>query len=151
MDAFRPQSSIRIGTLRDGTRSNERDPLQRQLGRRPLGTEAYAMRLAALLGLVSVLVGCGDDQPEPSRGGAGSPSSGGDAPMVPEQVPPRSPPGSCGLDQPAFCEDFESPSPGGRSGDLDESRFSFARWGHETREHFVRVPASTEPATLYPS
>jgi len=142
--------------------------------KRRSGPPAFPVaRLATLLTLACVTVGCGDGQPEPARvagptggssgaggssgtaaAGAGGPqSSGGAAPsaMVPEQAPPRSPPGSCGLEQPAFCEDFETPKPGGRSGDLDESRFSFARWGHETREHFVRVPATTEPDTLYPS
>ena len=128
--------------------------------------------VATLLGVACAALGCGDGQPETSRaagttggsavdggssgmpamGAAGTRSSGGEPPMmVPEQAPPRSPPGSCGLDQPAFCEDFETPKPGGRSGDLDESRFSFARWGHETRMHFVRIPATTEPDTLFPS
>lgn len=33
----------------------------------------------------------------------------------------------CGLEEPAFCDSFDAPSPGGRAGDLDESRWSFAR------------------------
>jgi hypothetical protein len=69
---------------------------------------------------------------------------------LPEVVPPRSPPGSCGLDKPAFCEDFEKPAAGGRGGDLDESVWAFSRWGHETRQHFVRIPARTDPEKLYP-
>lgn len=55
------------------------------------------------------------------------------------------------MDHPAFCEDFETPDPGGRSGDLDEKRWSFSRWGHETRMHFVRVPASTDPKSVTPA
>jgi hypothetical protein len=40
-------------------------------------------------------------------------------------APPK--PGSCGLALPAFCETFDSASPGGRGGDLDEVRWSVAR------------------------
>jgi len=43
---------------------------------------------------------------------------------TPDAAPPR---GSCGLDQPAFCDDFEVPSPSGRGGDLDEHDWSVAR------------------------
>jgi hypothetical protein len=39
-----------------------------------------------------------------------------------------SPPG-CGLDHPAFCEGFETPAPGGRGGDIDETKWAFSRWG----------------------
>lgn len=77
-------------------------------------------------------------------GHSGSSNSTSGSSSVPEEVPPRSPPGSCGLDKPAFCEDFEKPSPGGRGGDLDDSLWSFSRWGHETRQFFVRVPATQE-------
>jgi len=80
-------------------------------------------------------------------GTSGSPSGGAG---IPQEVPPRSPPGSCGLDKPAFCEDFEKPSPGGRGGDLDETIWAFSRWGHETRQHFVRIPAKTEADKLFP-
>jgi hypothetical protein len=38
-------------------------------------------------------------------------------------------PGSCGLAAPAFCETFDTASHGGRSGDLDESRWNVARVG----------------------
>jgi hypothetical protein len=34
---------------------------------------------------------------------------------------------------------------------LDETRWSFARWGHETRQHFVRVPASTDEKSVLPA
>jgi hypothetical protein len=54
-------------------------------------------------------------------------------------------PGSCGLDTPAFCETFDDPKPGGRGGDLDETVWSLARYGHETRQFFVRIPASSSP------
>src|SRR4051812_28225990 len=88
----------------------------------------------------------------PSAGSAGTSAgaSKGATGGLPEEVPPRSLPGSCGLDKPAFCEDFEKPSPGGRGGDLDESIWAFSRWGHETRQHFVRDPAKTEADKLYP-
>jgi hypothetical protein len=43
--------------------------------------------------------------------------------------PSRPAPGSCGLATPAFCETFDTASPGGRSGDLDESRWNVARLG----------------------
>jgi len=78
------------------------------------------------------------------RGAGGTTTAGGGAGGLPPQVPPRAPAGSCGLDKPAFCEDFETPSPGGFGGDLDERVWSFARWGHETRQFFVRIPSSTE-------
>jgi hypothetical protein len=75
-------------------------------------------------------------------GSSGETSSSSGAGAGPMEVPPRSPPGSCGLDHPAFCEEFETKSPGGRGGDLDESVWSFSRWGHETSQHFVRIPSS---------
>jgi hypothetical protein len=34
---------------------------------------------------------------------------------------------TCGLAQPAFCETFDAPSPGGRAGDLDDRVWSVAR------------------------
>ena len=43
---------------------------------------------------------------------------------MPDAAPAR---GSCGLQQPAFCDDFEVPMPGGRGGDLDEREWSVAR------------------------
>jgi len=50
---------------------------------------------------------------------------------------------SCGLAGAAFCEDFEDPKPGGRAGDLDESRWHFGRWGHTTTSMFLRQPSET--------
>ncbi len=38
--------------------------------------------------------------------------------------------GTCGLPQAAFCDTFDSPAPGGRAGDLDERKWSFARYGN---------------------
>jgi len=86
--------------------------------------------------------------PDGSGGSTSTGASGGGS--LPQEVPPRSPPGSCGLDKPAFCEDFEKKAPGGRGGDLDENVWAFARWGHETRQHFVRIPAKTESDKLFP-
>jgi hypothetical protein len=40
--------------------------------------------------------------------------------------------GTCGLAQVAFCDTFDSPSPGGRAGDLDERRWSVARLTQNT-------------------
>lgn len=124
-----------------------------------------------VLGLSSALVACGGSQPPHASEGSGNSSNSGGSgnstenptggngdsisnsggPPLPQQIPPRAPPGSCGMDHPAFCEDFETPAPGGRSGDLDEKRWSFSRWGHETRMHFVRVPASTDTNTVAPA
>ena len=70
-------------------------------------------------------------------------SGGTDKPPLPPLIRPIAQPGDCGLDSPAFCETFETASPGGRGGDLDEKVWSFARWGHETRQHFVRNPVGT--------
>jgi hypothetical protein len=119
-------------------------------------------RLASLstpLALAAALGACSGSPPgtpssagAPSAGVSGSlgGSSGGSA-GLPARVPPRSQPGSCGLESPAFCENFETPKPGGNGGDIDETRWSFSRWGHETRQHFVRVPTSSEATTLHPS
>jgi len=54
-------------------------------------------------------------------------------------------PGACGLETPAFCEVFETAHPGGRGGDLDESVFGFARWGHQLQYTWERAPAHTYP------
>lgn len=34
---------------------------------------------------------------------------------------------NCGLSSPAFCDMFDTPHPGGRAGDLDDSKWSYAR------------------------
>lgn len=60
--------------------------------------------------------------------------------------------GSCGLEQPAFCERFEDTAPGGRGGDLDEQVWSYARYGHPAGSNFfVRGPYSTETDLVFPA
>jgi hypothetical protein len=68
----------------------------------------------------------------------------------PDPVPSPYPVGSCGLDQPAFCDTFETPQAGGRGGELDESRWSFSRYSHMDVQFFVRIPASTLSDVVYP-
>ncbi|MBL8742372.1 MAG: hypothetical protein JNK04_14790, partial [Myxococcales bacterium] len=76
----------------------------------------------------TLLAACGDpSEPsdEPQGGGAGT---GGDAAVESSSNSvPRPEPGSCQLADPAFCETFDKPSPGGRGGDLDERLWSVAR------------------------
>jgi hypothetical protein len=58
---------------------------------------------------------------------------------------PMGPPG-CGLANAAFCETFETPMPGGRGGPLDETAWSFSRWGVPSSggyRTFARAPASS--------
>ncbi len=107
--------------------------------------------LACVIVLGSALMACssGKSPQTPSAaGGSGSGngggSSGGGGGPLPMEVPPRSPPGSCGLENPAFCEDFEKKSPGGRAGDMDDSLWAFARWSHLGGQFFVRKAAATE-------
>jgi len=92
----------------------------------------------------------GDTGDAGRNGVAGSSATGNGAggSYTPPTTTKRSPPGSCGIADPAFCEEFTTPDPGGPSGDLDEKRWSFARWGHETRQAFVRNPVSTIPGTM---
>ena len=83
----------------------------------------------------------------------GSNSTGAGAPSVPVDNPVVDPDQPCGLDDAAFCEQFETASPGGRGGPLDETRWAFSRYGHLPTQFFVREPASTEsgfdaPATF---
>jgi hypothetical protein len=107
-----------------------------------------APHLLAALALLSAA--CGGETPGGDPGGSTSSGGGGSGGSeLPPEVPPRSLPGSCGLKAPAFCEDFETPHPGGRSGDLDESMWSFARWGHLTTQHFVRVPSTSETGPYF--
>jgi hypothetical protein len=47
--------------------------------------------------------------------------------MTPPDVPPGTGMGTCALDNAAFCETFDMPSPGGRAGDLDDAKWSAAR------------------------
>jgi hypothetical protein len=70
--------------------------------------------------------------------GAGAGTGGSTA------TPPDKPlPGSCQLDDPAFCEDFETQHAGGESGPLDEARWGVSRWSHELQNLFKFYPAST--------
>lgn len=75
-----------------------------------------------------------------SEGDGGSDSGGStDGPELPDP-----PPDSCAIDEPAFCEDFESPHPGGHAGALDEAKWGFSRWGHDLGNVFHFFPASTD-------
>jgi hypothetical protein len=56
-----------------------------------------------------------------------------------------------GCDGLAFCDDFETPAPGGRGGDLDESRWSFGRWAHAVQYFWYRLPASTYADAFVPA
>jgi hypothetical protein len=54
--------------------------------------------------------------------------------------------GDCGLQQPAFCDMFDTPAPGGRGGDLDETRWSVARVNQKVNSsqgELVSWPATT--------
>lgn len=86
-----------------------------------------------------------------SAGMTGASGTGG-GPKPCEDCPP--PPDNCGLENAAFCETFETKSPGGRAGDLDEKVWHFARYGHQSRKFFIRNPANTDsieyPGSLFP-
>jgi hypothetical protein len=73
-----------------------------------------------------------------------------DQPRPAQSRPAAQPLGPCGLSAPTFCETFETSHPGGKSGDLDERVWSLARWGHESRQFFVQVPASTPRDVVFP-
>jgi hypothetical protein len=76
-------------------------------------------------------------------GGFSETSSAAGAPSTANRPAPE--PGDCGLAAPAFCETFDTPQPGGRGGDLDESVWSFTRFGHVVQDFWVRIPAQTYP------
>jgi hypothetical protein len=83
---------------------------------------------------------------------AGGPAGGGLAGALIDPIPSMHEPGSCGLEQPAFCEKFDRPLPGGRGGDLDESVWSYARYGHpSTLSFFLRGPFSTNDEQAFPA
>lgn len=86
-------------------------------------------------------------------GGAGTAASGkgGTGGAGGSGKPSTLPPGDCALDAPAFCEKFETAHPGGRGGDLDETRFSFARWAHSFQNFWLRTPASTQDDRVFPA
>ncbi len=49
-----------------------------------------------------------------------------------DPLDPPPAPGACGLAEPAFCDTFEQPSPGGRGGDLDERLWGVGRLSQMT-------------------
>ncbi|HEU5074138.1 MAG TPA: hypothetical protein VFU02_08195, partial [Polyangiaceae bacterium] len=68
--------------------------------------------------------------------------AGGSA-AIPDPIEGGEPDETCGLEDPAFCETFESVHPGGRGGEIDETRLSFARWNRTASEWWTRTPASS--------
>jgi hypothetical protein len=70
---------------------------------------------------------------QPGQGGTGGASANGgwsaNAGGAPAMMPAPAVAGGpgCGLAAAAFCDNFETPSPGGRAGDLDETKWSIAR------------------------
>lgn len=74
-----------------------------------------------VIAAVASLAAC--SSPKTPSGGAGG------GPPGPDEIPTKYVPGSCNLDKPAFCDTFETESPGGRGGPLDETNWSVARWG----------------------
>src|SRR6185503_10740487 len=58
-----------------------------------------------------------------NAGGSGAANAGGSAVMMPIKTGGS----GCGLSAAAFCDTFETASPGGRAGDLDETKWSIAR------------------------
>jgi len=110
-------------------------------------------RYPHLVGLV-LLVACSGDDPRASvttqGAGAGGPGATGGSGGVVEpiggagaggsaQLPPVDT--SCNLPDAAFCDAFAEPSPGGRAGDLDDAKWSFARLGFGCTNSFA-FPAS---------
>jgi len=91
-------------------------------------SRAAALALAAMTAACTDWANLGGVDPGATGGGGGSGGS--------EQS-------RCGLSQAAFCEEFELPHPGGRGGELDESIFGFARWGHQVQYSWERAPAHT--------
>jgi hypothetical protein len=80
------------------------------------------------------VVGCGEGGgANDGAGGSSSSSGAGSGAHRPDPPTVDSPykPGDCGLDEPAFCEDFEKPHPGGRGGEIDERRFAFSRYNEK--------------------
>jgi hypothetical protein len=74
----------------------------------------------------------GGSTPAPMPGVVTPPRSTPDAGATtapPTVMQPATPPkpGSCALDKPAFCDTLATPSPGGRSGDLDDVKWSVTR------------------------
>ena len=74
----------------------------------------FSLHQCAALASFALCFGCGSSEKTPASGGNGN-----------TPPPPPGPPG-CGLEQAAFCDTFDTPSPGGRNGDLSD-RWSVAR------------------------
>jgi hypothetical protein len=92
----------------------------------------------------------GDD--DGGDGNDGGSADDGSADDGPDPIDPMLPPGSCDLDEPAFCETFDEASPGGRGADIDETRWSFSRYGHpEASSFFLRGPLYTQNDRLFPA
>lgn len=90
----------------------------------------------------------GSSTNESSNGGP-STNSGGSA-AIPDPIDGGPQDENCGLERAAFCETFETVHPGGRGGDIDERRLSFARWNRTASEWWTRTPASSYPDRLQP-
>ena len=82
----------------------------------------------------------GEDTGGQQEGGAGGEANAGSSGMA--GGGPRPPvDASCGLPDAAFCDAFTKPSPGGRAGDLDDAKWSFARLGFGCEGSFSFPPA----------
>jgi hypothetical protein len=106
--------------LEGGDRTEGERVKPEQCGTR-LGSLGRGKRLALVAWVAAAAWGCSSD-PDAVRG------AGGPRPL-PDPIPPHEAAGTCGLEQPAFCEDFAAPHPGGRGGEIDEGVWSFAHWG----------------------
>jgi hypothetical protein len=51
----------------------------------------------------------------------------------------------------AFCENFETPHPGGRGGDLDEQVWRVGRFSYIATQFWVRGGASTDDQAMFPA
>lgn len=100
---------------------------------------------------IVVLAGCDSADNDPAQPDAMVRLPDGRVVPVPEMdagdlTPIEGPPldENCGLgNEAAFCETFEAPHPGGRGGDIDDSRWSFTRWHHAIVEFWTRWPANS--------
>src|SRR5687767_6519792 len=92
-------------------------------------------RSICALAISSVWLGCGSpmmpvDPPPARRDGAIAPGDDAGPRMRRDAGPVVLGDPACGLGNAAFCETFDAPSPGGRGGEIDETRWAFSRWGH---------------------
>lgn len=85
----------------------------------------------------AAVLGCTNQEGRPT---AASPRA------TPAPAPHRSSTGPCSLIDPAFCDTFTKPAPGGRGGDLDERSWSTARVGqrvNSSQGELVSWPAAS--------